>query len=104
MTANERNGGRDRGEFHPSRKGVEKNMLLKSGKHDAIGGERGNNYRGYDTKGQLRRMRYYCTCTHIYIYICMHRICLSSIFFLSFYSSRRVGVLQASKQYFNLTK
>lgn len=64
----ERNGGRgrDRGEFHPSRKGVEKNMLLKSGKHDAaIGGERGNNYRGYDTKGQLRRMRYDCTCTHM---------------------------------------
>lgn len=81
MTANERNGGRDRGEFHPSRKGVEKNMLLKSGKHDAIGGERGNNYRGYDTKGQLRRMRYYCTCTHIYIY--MHAPHMPFFYFLS---------------------
>lgn len=45
-------GERDRGEFHRSRKGVEKNMLLKSsGKHDAIGGKGENNYRGYDTKG-----------------------------------------------------
>lgn len=55
MTANERNGGKGRREgsrgIHPSRKGVEKNMLLKSGKHDAIGGKEENNYRGYDTKG-----------------------------------------------------
>lgn len=61
--------GRDRGEFHPSRKGVKKNMLLKSGKHDAIGGERQITIAVMIRRDTLRRKRYYCTCTYIYTYI-----------------------------------
>lgn len=60
--------GRDRGEFHPSRKGVEKNMLLKSGKHDAIGGERQITIAVMIRRDTLRRKRYYCTCMYIRIY------------------------------------